>query len=451
MGVRFWLAREIAATASWVLKRIFRRPAANFPGKVGIYVDPTLIGDLSQRADSESVVIVGTNGKTTVSNLLADMLEADGRKVACNRTGANLNSGVATALLGAELADWDVIECDELWLAKVVPQLRPRYVVLLNLFRDQLDRMGEIDHIQESVIDAMTSSPETTLVYNCDDPLCQAIANRVTNERIPFGIDEPLGLAQNTVSDAGMCQQCGAALEYRWRQYGQLGAYRCPQCGFARTEPAYAARDVELLVEGTSLNMHMGERSTHASIQLPGAYMAYNLLAVCAIADACNVASEAVEHATRAFAPDNGRLQHYDIGGNRILLNLAKNPTGFNQNLRIVEGESGSAAVAFFINDKEADGHDVSWLWDVDFQELASRNDLLAFAGGIRRNDMQVRLKYARIDAALVDGAHDFIVKARNACPEAALYLIANYTALPDVKAELDHMSHAVEASRSRS
>ena len=166
--------------------------------------------------------------------------------------------------------------------------------------------------------------------------------------------------------------------------------------------------------------------------------MLYNALAVCAAADCCNLPPTAVAQAIRSFAPQNGRLQRYVIDGRNVLLNLAKNPTGFNQNLRIVTTEKGPKAVAFFINDKEADGHDVSWLWDVDFQELSCVEDMIVFAGGTRRNDMQVRLKYAGIDAELVDGASDFLAKARAASADADLFLIANYTALPDVKTELD-------------
>ena len=441
MGLRFGIARAVGAVSSWTLKKVFHRAAANFPGKVGLYADPQLIADLRPRLREGAVVVVGTNGKTTVTNLLADALEAAGKAVACNRTGANLDSGVATALLRTQEADWGVLESDELWLAKILPQLRPRYVVLLNLFRDQLDRMGEIDHIQASIADALSASPATALVYNCDDPLCQAIAAKVENQLIPFGIGEDLGLSQNTVSDTGICQICDTPLEYRWRQYGQLGAYRCPNCGFERTEPVYSAHDVVLSEGGVSLSVRHGASETRVHSALAGSYMAYNLLAVCAAADCCNASPQAVDAAIQAFAPHNGRLQHYDIDGCSILLNLAKNPTGFNQNLRIVERETGNRAVAFFINDKEADGHDVSWLWDVDFQELAGTDDVLAFAGGTRSHDMQVRLKYAGIEAELVDGAADFVAKAQSTAPDAKLFLIANYTALPAVKAELDHLA----------
>ena len=440
MNLKQDIAQVVGSASTWALKDILHRPAANFPGKVGLYVDPELISDLRPRLREGSAVVVGTNGKTTVTNLLADTLEAAGKAVVCNRTGANLDSGVATALLQAEKADWGIFESDELWLARIAPQLQPDFVVLLNLFRDQLDRMGEIDHIQEAIAFALSASPSTTLIYNADDPFCQAIADKVENACIPFGFDEDLGLAQNTVADASMCQRCDSLLSYEWRQYGQLGSYSCPACGFKRQSPLYAAVGTTATADGAAFTLRYPAGSLRVRVPFSGTYMLYNALAVYAAADCCDVPLAGIDAVIKSFDPQNGRLQRYELGGRRILLNLAKNPTGFNQNLRIVLGEPGPKAVAFFINDKEADGHDVSWLWDVDFQELAGADDVVAYAGGIRRNDMQVRLKYAGVAAQLVDGAGDFLEKAREAAPDASCFLIANYTALPSVKAELDRM-----------
>lgn len=443
MGIRFGLARAAGAVSTWGLKHVFRRPAANFPGKLALYIDPELIADLRGRVSS-SICVVGTNGKTTVTNLLADALQDAGRTVICNRTGANLDSGVATALLHGKPSDAGVFECDELWLAKILPFLQSDYVLLLNLFRDQLDRVGEIDHIQESIAAALEKSPHTALIYNADDPLCQAIADRVRNPCVPFGVESGLGLQQNTVADARMCQRCSTMLDYQWRQYGQLGSYECPACGFSRTEPLFRARDVSFAPGSTSFTMAGpdGAPDVHrVTTDLAGVYMVYNLLAVATAAHLMGVPWGALDQAIAAFNPQNGRLQRYVIDGHPVLLNLAKNPTGFNQNLGIVLEGGGPKAVAFFINDKEADGRDVSWLWDIDFQELAGVEGLTAFAGGIRRNDMQARLKYAGVQAGLVQDAEDFLQQALGAQPDAQLYIIANYTALPAVKAQLDALA----------
>ena len=445
MNLRLELAQLTSALSTGILQRVFHRPAANFPGKIGLHLDPRLISDLRARIREGTVVVVGTNGKTTVTNLLADAFQAAGKDVVCNRTGANLDSGIASALLHSKEADWGVFESDELWLAKILPQLQPEFVVLLNLFRDQLDRVGEIDRTQAAIAEALTSSPATTLVYNVDDPLCHAIAIRVANESIPFGVGESLGLSQNAVSDTNMCQQCDSIMEYDWRQYGQIGSYHCPNCGFRREDPIISANDVSLSPQGTDFSLSRGERCTRMHIPFSETYMLYNALAVFAAADCCGLSPSHVDSAVQSFNPQNGRLQRYGIGGRPILLSLAKNPTGFNQSLRIVQSDPEAKAVAFFINDKEADGHDISWLWDVDFQELSAIDGLFVFAGGIRRNDLQVRLKYAGVNAPLVEGAYDFLAKAGAAVPNGNYYLFANYTALPDVKAELDAMNRFPE------
>ena len=460
MGLRYAGARVISAASTWGLKHLFHRPAANFPGKVALYVDPRVIADARGKLERGSVVVVGTNGKTTVTNLLADVLECAGMSVVCNRTGANLDSGIATSLLHAQRADWGVFESDELWLAKVLPQLRANYVVLLNLFRDQLDRCGEIDRIQDSIVGALASSPETVLVYNADDPLCAYIAEQAAQapgrEQTPsvaFGVRESMGLAQNTVTDATMCQRCSTMFTYEFRQYGQLGEYVCPNCGFSRPALDFAAENVSLLSDRLSFEVvcatgaagaagAAGASAAEAPVPVHaafnGAYMVYNLLAVAVGAELVGCSAEAIQQAIDAFNPQNGRLESFDIAGRNVLLNLAKNPTGFNQNLKIVAQDANPKVVAFFINDKEADGRDVSWLWDIDFEELAHSGQMQVFAGGIRGRDMQVRLKYAVIDAQVVESAEDLLARMKKISTTHNAYLIANYTSLPLVKSALE-------------
>ena len=452
MSIRFAAAQAVSSISTWGLKHVFRRPAANFPGKIALYVDPRLLANLRGKLTRGSIMVVGTNGKTTVTNLLADVLEGSGARVVCNRTGANLDSGVSTALLHAKEADWGVFESDELWLKKMTPQLKPTYVLLLNLFRDQLDRCGEIDRIQDSIVEALAASPETILVFNADDPLCATIAKRASElpgrertRQIAFGVSESMGLAQNTVSDATMCQLCSSMFEYDFRQYGQLGAWHCPTCGFSRPSLDFAAQNVELGERELSFDIarpqpNAGESAPARPIRaaFSGAYMVYNLLAVGVAADLVGCGNDAIQAAIESFDPKNGRLQRYSVEGRSILLNLAKNPTGFNQNLKIIEKDASPKAVAFFINDKEADGRDISWLWDIDFEELSRQEGCVVFAGGIRGNDMQVRLKYAGIPSKVVKSTQEFLDELAKLPHEVNAYAIANYTALPSVKSALD-------------
>ena len=449
MSLRFSLAKAAGAVSTWGLRHVAHRPAANLPGKIALAIDPDLFDELRGKCTQGSVITVGTNGKTSTNNLLADAFEAAGRTIICNRTGANLAAGITSALLQQPAAQWGVFECDELWLAHVLPRLRSNYVLLLNLFRDQLDRCGEIDRIQTSIAGALAASPDTVLVYNADDPLCARIADEVPNRTIAYGLDESMGLAQNTVTDAQMCQKCDGMVRYHYRQYGQLGDYFCDQCDFARPTLDFAGRDIAIGPAGVTMEVcgPAGCESVHTPQPTP--YAAYNLVASYALCREVGIPTADFQRAQDAFNPRNGRLQRYRLGGRDVLLNLAKNPTGFNQNLKIVEADQGPKMVAFFINDQVADGHDISWIWDIDFEELAGQSDTVVFAGGSRAHDLAVRLKYAGIEAAVIENIEDAfdrlgVLTAAGALPsDAAVYAIANYTALPPVHAALNAMEAA--------
>ncbi len=452
MTVRYSTAKAASAATTWGLRHVAHRPAANLPGKLALKIDPALLDELRAKCVEGSVITVGTNGKTSTNNLLADAFQAAGRSIICNRTGANLAAGIASALLQQPRAQWGVFECDELWLAHVLPHLRSNYVLLLNLFRDQLDRCGEIDRIQTSIAGALAASPETVLVYNADDPLCARIADEVPNRTIAFGLAESMGLPQNTVADAQMCQKCDGMIAYRFRQYGQLGDYYCESCDFARPALDYAARDVRIAPAGVTLEVEGPDGTQPLSTPQATPYAAYNLVAAYALTQQVAISAADLQKAVRAFNPRNGRLQRYDIDGHPVLLNLAKNPTGFNQNLKIVEADEAPKVVAFFINDQVADGRDISWIWDIDFEELAGQPNTVVVAGGSRANDLQVRLKYAGIRATLGD-IHDAFALARalgeadEAWKGCGVYAIANYTALPPVHEALDKMEAAGGAS----
>lgn len=449
MSLRFSLAKAAGAVSTWGLRHVAHRPAANLPGKIALAIDPALLDELRGKCTQGSVITVGTNGKTSTNNLLADAFEAAGRTIICNRTGANLAAGITSALLQQPAAQWGVFECDELWLAHVLPRLRSNYVLLLNLFRDQLDRCGEIDRIQTSIAGALAASPDTVLVYNADDPLCARIADEVPNRTVAYGLDESMGLAQNTVTDAQMCQKCDGMVRYHYRQYGQLGDYFCDQCDFARPTLDFAGRDIAIGPTGVTMEVcgPAGCESVHTPQPTP--YAAYNLVASYALCREVGIPTADFQRAQDAFNPRNGRLQRYRLGGRDVLLNLAKNPTGFNQNLKIVEADQGPKMVAFFINDQVADGHDISWIWDIDFEELAGQPDTVVFAGGSRAHDLAVRLKYAGIEAAVIENIEDAFdrlgaLTAAGALPsDAAVYAIANYTALPPVHAALNAMEAA--------
>ena len=450
MNPRVGLACLAGDVAHWGIVNVLHRGGGNAPGTVALRLAPGVIAELGARL-AGSVMVTGTNGKTTTTGLLADALAADGRRVCCNRAGNNMATGIAAALVGGryEHPELGCFECDELYTVRVMPQLRPRALVLLNLFRDQLDRYGEIDHTQDVIVEALRRSPETALVFNADDPLCAAIASRVENPLLPFGIDEPTNLEADRISDSRFCARCNAPLEYDYVHYGQLGAYRCPECGWERPALAFAAVNVSLTCGGFEFDVEdrRGEKIVrhHVATRWNGLYMVYNVMAALAGCLAAGGSAEGFQQVLDAYEPASGRGKVFSLdGGFEAASMLAKNPTGFNRMIAQVRAEGGRA-LALFLNDNDADGHDVSWIWDIDLERLRDLSDLrLVCVGGTRREDMAVRVKYAELGAQieLVDGIEDCLHHVAAAFPEGErLHVVANYTAFPPVVAELEKLA----------
>ena len=446
MRIRSSLATVAGRLTRWALHDVARRNATQLPGRVALAIDPRAIAHLSGKATRGTIVVCGTNGKTTTNNLIADALEAQGLAVLCNRDGANMAAGVTSALLPRRMADWAVLESDELSTVHILPQLRPTYLVLLNLFRDQLDRAGEIDHVQDAIVEALAASPTTTLVSCADDPLSMGIALRAQRNGthvLTFGMGEDLGLPADRVPEARFCQRCGAELTYAFRTYAQLGQFSCPSCGFATPAPDFLATNVRVSHEGVSLDVARAGRPGSERIRAPfgGAYMAYNLLAAASAALLANVSAASLQRALNAYHPNNGRLQHFRIAGREVVLNLAKNPTGFNQNLLMLAADERAKAVFVVINDDYNDGRDISWIWDVDFERLATDGRVaLVIAGGHRANDVQVRLKYAGSRAPIAASVAEALAQTAALRQDAPLYVLCNYSALWPAKAELEGM-----------
>lgn len=446
MSIRGIVATTAGRAVHAVLHSLLHRAGSQLPGRVALAIDPQVVAHLRHKARAGSVVVCGTNGKTTTTNVIAAALEAAGLCVLCNRDGANMLPGVASALLPGRTADWAVIEADELSCIHILPQLQPTYLVLLNLFRDQLDRSGEIDHVQDVIVQALAASPATTLLVCGDDPLCMGVAERAQaagTRVLAFGINEDLGLPGDRVPEARFCQRCGTELSYAYRSYAQLGAFSCPSCGFARPKLDYRATNVRLEQGGVAFDLACDEAETwRASVGDGGVYLVYNLLAAAALALRAGVEPATFQQTLDGFDPKNGRLQHLMVDGRQVVLNLAKNPTGLNQNITLMLADDRPKAVHIIINDEANDGHDVSWLWDVDFERLAGQPDVRTVtAGGLRANDLQVRLKYAGITAPIATQVSDALAQADALPAEDPLYVLTNYSALWPTKAELEQRS----------
>lgn len=454
---------DLAASAAIGLGRLtagalhlLGRSASQLPGRVALSLYPDLIAALAPRIRKGSIVVCGTNGKTTTNNVLANAVEANGSHVLCNRAGANMAAGVTSALLASGPADWAVLEADELSTIKILPQLQPSYLVLLNLFRDQLDRAGEIDHVQDVIVNALAASPNTTLIACGDDPLVMGVALRAQKagtKVLTFGMGEDLHLPADRVPEARFCQVCGAELEYDYRAYAQLGAFRCPKGDFTHPELDWQTTGVKVGRTGVEFEVSgQGlEAPVHLSASFGGVYMVYNLLAAFVAAMLAGTTPEQFQKALDEYHPANGRLQHFKVEGREVVLNLAKNPTGFNQNISLMLADDRKKAAFFVINDNYNDGKDISWIWDVDFERLAvgadagggrtvQSGDLSVVAGGHRADDVRVRMKYAGITAPTAASVREALDLVKDLPLEQPLYVLCNYSSLWPAKAELEQM-----------
>jgi len=388
-----------AARAGGALPRRAGRGGTSLPGKFLMRLEPHAIARLAARLQRGSAVISATNGKTTTAAMVAGILERTGARLVHNRAGANMAGGVATALMdGPRDADTGLFEVDEFWLDQVVDELRPRALLLANLFRDQLDRYGELDAIADRWARIAAGTPGA-LVLNADDPTVADLGRE--RGATYFGVqDDAMALAQmQHASDATHCRRCGAPYRYDAVYLGHLGRYHCDNCGATRPEPQVAAD--EIVLEGVRgarflLRTPAGERAI--ALPLPGLYNVYNALGAAALALALGATLDQVAAGLHAVSPAFGRAETLSIAGRELSILLVKNPAGANEVLRTLILEDGEHDLFAVLNDNIADGRDVSWVWDADFEILAPRVRR-ATCSGTRAAEMALRLKYAGVPA----------------------------------------------------
>ncbi len=441
MGIRTTTAILAARALSFACK-IAGKQGVTMAGKLAMKVDPQILKKLASQVRGEIIVTCGTNGKTTTNNLICSALEADGRKVICNHTGSNMLMGVAAAFVlnagvnGRLDADNAVIEIDEASTVRVFPFFKPDYCVMTNLFRDQLDRYGEIDITMDLLRRAFDMAPDMKIIVNGDDSLSTYLAQESGHEVITYGISEQVKGAQGSadgstreIREGQFCKKCGTRLEYSFYHYSQLGVYRCPQCGFHRPEIDFDACNVDLK-DGLTFGVkekNQALRRIHANYR--GFYNIYNILACWAAVRTAGVGTEHFDRMLDRYNPENGRNELFQIGKTKVLLNLAKNPAGFNQNISSVMEDPDEKDLIIVINDNAQDGRDISWLWDVDFDRLQDESIRSITVSGLRCQDMRLRLKYVSISADLIEDVKTAIEK-RLADGCGNLYVLVNYTAL---------------------
>ncbi|HZR91357.1 MAG TPA: MurT ligase domain-containing protein [Gaiellaceae bacterium] len=378
------------------------------PGKLLAAVDPEAMGALAARLPRGCALVSATNGKTTTCALAASIL---GRRVrlARNGAGANLVSGIASTLLGARGAELGLFETDEAAVAEVARRVRPRAVCLANLFRDQLDRYGELELVAERWRAMVAELPEeAVLLVNGDDPVVADLA-RAHACSVVFGVDDPRHARADLqhAADSKYCLRCGTPYDYAAAYVGHLGDYRCRACGHARPRLDVAARGVVLAgTEGGAFDLETPRGTRRVALRLPGLYNVYNAVAAAALALALGAGLDDVVAGLEQASPAFGRFERILLGERRLLVLLIKNPAGANEALRTVVSDEGPRLAVVALNDAIADGRDVSWIWDVDFELLGQGLDKL-IATGERAAELALRFKYGGLPASAIEVVPD--------------------------------------------
>jgi UDP-N-acetylmuramyl tripeptide synthase len=447
-------AKILAARAVGELaRRAGRGGGTSLPGKVLIRLEPGAIAELAARLPRGSVALSATNGKTTTAAMIASVLQRAGIALVHNRAGANMAGGVASTLLAAARpgktidGELGLFEIDEFWLDRVTPELAPHALLLCNLFRDQLDRYGELETIADRWAGVVSSLPSAAhLVLNADDPLIADLGRQVPAVTY-FGVqDDSVALAEmQHASDSKHCRRCGAAYVYSAIYLGHLGTYSCPACGQTRPEPAVAAEQISLRgTDGSSFLLRTPQGETHIELPLPGLYNVYNALAAAALCLALEIApdqiAEGLRHVTAAF----GRAESIIVDGRELSILLVKNPAGANEILRTLALEEAELDLLAILNDRTADGRDVSWVWDADFEVLAARVRRVTCAG-TRAAELALRFKYAGVPEERLNVEPSLsraLDVALGDAPTGRLFALPTYTALLELREELSARGH---------
>ena len=423
-----WICKIYSAACRVILKR-----GSSAPGAFALLICPWILRELSSRASGKTIVVSGTNGKTTTNNLLYTILKEKGMKVICNNVGANLLSGIITAYIngcsafGALDADYVCLEIDEASAAKAFDSIKPDYMIITNFFRDQLDRYGELDLSVDWLRQAVEKTPETVLVLNGDDPLCGGFDHGSVRKRSFFGIGEQIGIMPHETKECRFCIFCNHELKYHYYHYSQLGNYYCEHCGFCRPALDFHATGVKL---ENALEFIAADLSIR--VNLIGVHNIYNILAAISVVALLGIDLENLNEVLSVYKPQMGRMEEFTVHGVPVILNLSKNPIGFNQIISDMLDDMRSKDVVIIINDNAPDGTDVSWLWDADFEALNAESFSRFAASGIRAEDMYLRMKYAGISLDKIHFEKDIqsAIRAMISNKNDVLYILTNYTPL---------------------
>lgn len=427
-----------------LVSRMLHRGGTAMPGRYALKICPELLSIVSRGV--KTVAVTGTNGKTTSARMIEEAFEKQGLSYFSNRSGANLISGITTEFVlnadffGKPKKHYAVIECDEGAAKSVFPSMKPQVVMVTNLFSDQLDRYGDVTNTLDNIREALSGSPETVMVLNADCSLTASLAKDLDNRAVFYGINKGAAPSRemSELADAKHCIRCGARYDYDYINYGHLGGYRCPGCGYSRVNPHYAVTDVVAQrADSSSVVMEiMGEKHL-AEINLPAMYNIYNAAGSVAAVAEMGLGVQPGIDAVASFKCGFGRMENFELGAKGAKMMLVKNPAGCNQVIEFLENIDESFVLVIALNDRTGDGKDISWVWDADFEKLRNMGGRLSkiIASGDRAWDMALRLKYAGISEAYIEVRQDYeeLVEELAALDKPA-FLMPTYSAMMDMR-----------------
>lgn len=437
----------LACKLSRSMIRLLGRGGTDLPGRIALKICPNLLGDLAKNVTT--VLVTGTNGKTTTSRMIEKSWEDAGISFFANKTGANLLSGVTadfaahSTITGKCRYTHALIESDEAALKQISRYVDAKAIVVTNVFRDQLDRYGEVTHTLENIRIGIENSPNATLILNADDSLCTSLSEQTGRPAVFYGVNTQLyNQRVQELSDAPYCIRCKHEYEYDYVTYGHLGKYRCPCCGYARPEPEVAvSRVIVSDHEHSEVVFSLDGGEYPASVKLPGGYNIYNACAAMAAARVMQIDPALAAKALSDFAVGFGRMEKFDIHGADVRLVLIKNPAGCNQVLNFLTQLKDPFIFSVCLNDRAQDGRDISWIWDVDFERLVAMEQLTEiYLSGARAEEIAMRFKYAGFPTERLHVIKDYgaLLQAtvKHRLP---VYIMPTYTAMLDLRKTISH------------
>ena len=437
----------MAVAACKIGRKLIRKlggGATDFPGKVALKICPDLLGYLAK--DVTTIIVTGTNGKTTTSRMIEQTLADAGIDYFCNKSGANLMNGITAEFCanadasGRPKAKYAIIESDEAAFKTVSKYVDAKYVLVTNVFRDQLDRYGEITHTLNNIKIGIENSKNAIVCLNADCSLTASIREDIPNKVILYGVNGPIYKERvHEASDAPYCIHCKNEYKYEYITYGHLGKYYCEKCGYTRPDPEVAVSKVLVSdANHSEIEIDVDGKKMTADIQLPGGYNIYNAVSSVTIAHAMGLDEEIAAKALNTFECGFGRMEKFMLENTETRMILIKNPAGCNQVLNFLSNISEESLFVVCLNDNYADGTDISWIWDVDFEILQRISDKLTgiLVSGVRADDMAMRFKYAGVEESKIKVIKDYdqLIDAFTG-QDKPVYIMPTYTAMMDLRA----------------